>query len=264
MCDGLSHFVVQKSGMVPGLKLKDKVAIITGSGRGIGREIALAYAEEGADIVVTSRTMSEIESVAGEISKLGRRSLPIPCDVTKEEQVELLFKKALAAFQRIDILVNNAGAAIDCLIAELSLKDWLKVIDTNLTGTFLCCREVTPIMKSQGGGIIINMLGRGSHLGSVREGMASYCSSKAAIETFTRVLALEVAPYNIRAINLHPNQPIATRMTLPLAHHGDGLELRPPAVVRAAAVFVASEDSKNLNGEYVSVREWNEKYGIKA
>lgn len=243
------------------MKLKDRVAIITGSGRGIGREIALAYAEEGARIVVTARTSPEIEQVAEEIKKLGGKASSIICDVSREDQVIDLIKGVMEKFQRIDILVNNAGQVVNCPVEDMTLQQWNQVINTNLGGTFLCSRAVIPIMRAQGGGIIINMLGRGTRGGSVREGLAAYSSSKGAIEVFTRVLAREVAPYNIRVNNLHPGHAIATRMTLPTSHL-DATELQPPWVVRAAAVFLASDENKDLNGEYVNVQEFNQKHGI--
>lgn len=244
------------------MKLQGKVALVTGSGRGIGSEIALAYAEEGADIIVTARTSSEIEEVAEKVIKLGRKALPVPCDVSKEEEVKNLVQISLAEFDRIDILVNNAGLASNCPLADMPLSLWLKVINTNLTGTFLCCKMVFPIMKAQGGGVIINMLGRGAHGGPVKQGLGAYSTTKAGLEAFTKVLALEAALHNIRVNSIDPGAGIATRMSLASTHSSDFSSLQPPGVVREAAMFLASDESRDFHGEYVNVQEWNRMHGI--
>ena len=130
-----------------GVKLKDKVAIVTGSCRGMGRDIALAYAEEGADVVLTSRTAGDLDGVAREIRALGRKALPVPCDVRSEEQLDLMVKRTLDAFGKIDVMVASAGGSFNTLFRnmwEQPLKDWQLLLDINLTGAWLCLKAVAP------------------------------------------------------------------------------------------------------------------------
>lgn len=243
------------------MKLRDKVAIITGSGRGIGKEVALAYAEEGANIAITARTKPEIDEVARIIQEMGRKAFPVVADIAVQKDVKNLVASALQVFGRIDILVNNAGAVCFHPVKDLSLEDWLKIIQTNLTGTFLCCREVLPRMIEQREGVIINMLGRGAHGGPVSEGMSAYSASKGGIEVFTRVLALEVAQYNIRVNNLHPGAPIETRQTLSDPYLKNRT-LLPASIIRASAVYLASDEAAQLTGQYMNVLEWNKAHGF--
>ena len=123
------------------MKLENQVAIITGGGRGIGRSTALAFAREGADLVLAARTLSEVEAVADEVSALGRQALAIPTDVTEKSQVDAMVKQTLDRFGRIDILVSNAGVAIHNPIPKIREEDWDLNIAVNLKGVFLCTRR---------------------------------------------------------------------------------------------------------------------------
>lgn len=176
-------------------KLQGKVALVTGAGRNLGKEIALTLADAGADVVVTSRTQSEIEKTAEEIKGKGRRSLAALMDVTHFSQVEEVVQRAVAEFGRIDILVNNSGARSFKSVLDISEKEWREVIDTNLTGAFFCCKAVGPLMIRQGGGRVINISSRSGLRG--RANRAAYCSSKGGLIQLTRALAVEWAPYNI-------------------------------------------------------------------
>ena len=142
------------------MKLNGKIALVTGGGRGIGKAIALALAREGADIAVVSRTRREIAATAADVSALGQRSLPIEADVSDKRDVARMVKRTLEEFGRVDILVNNAGilGPIGPLV-ENDTEDWIKTININLVGTFLCCKAVLPVMMKQQSGKIINLSG---------------------------------------------------------------------------------------------------------
>jgi NAD(P)-dependent dehydrogenase (short-subunit alcohol dehydrogenase family) len=183
-------------------KLDGKVAIVTGGSRGIGKAIAKGLAAEGAKIVIAARSAEKLGQVAHEIADLGATVVPIPTDVTNEEQVESLFKRTLDVFRRLDILVNNSGAFDGGALDELSTEAWDKVIAVNLRGPFLCTRAAMRIMKPQGGGRILN-------IGSIsaqrpRFNSAAYTSSKFGLWGLTNVTALEGREFGISACCLHP------------------------------------------------------------
>ncbi len=183
-------------------QLDERVAIITGAGSGIGRAIALAYAAEGARVVLAARGADRLSALADEIHSAGGTALAQPTDVTSEDQVAALFKAALAAFGRVDILVNNAGVAIGGPTDEMSLETWRRVLDVNLTGPFLCSREALRAMKAQGGGRIINI---GSVSAKVpRAHSAPYTTSKFGLEGLTRSLALDGRAHGVAVSVLQP------------------------------------------------------------
>lgn len=175
--------------------LQNKVAMVTGAARNLGKAIALALAEAGADVVLTARSGPDLEKAAGEIRAKGRKALAIVMDVTDFSQIEQAIQKIISEFGRIDILVNNAATRSHKPLLEISEEDWRAVIDTNLTGAFFCCKAVGPFMIRQGGGRIINI---SSHAGvRARADIAAYCASKGGLNQLTLALAMEWAPYNI-------------------------------------------------------------------
>jgi NAD(P)-dependent dehydrogenase (short-subunit alcohol dehydrogenase family) len=176
-------------------KLRNKVALVTGAGRNLGRAIALSLAEAGADVALTARSMPEIEKTAEEIRKQGRKAMAIVMDVTDFPQIEQTVQNIIAEFGRIDILVNNAATRSHKPLLEISAEEWRTVIDTNLTGAFLCCKAVGPFMIRQGGGRVINISSRAGSRG--RANITAYCASKGGLNQLTKALALEWAPYNI-------------------------------------------------------------------
>ncbi len=183
-------------------KLQDRIAVITGASTGIGQSIAVAYAAEGAKIVLASRSAEKLEAVAQGIKAAGGTALVVPTDVTVEEAVVGLFQQALDKFGRVDILVNNAGVSKGAPTDELSLEVWHQVIDVNLTAAFLCSREALKIMKSQRSGRIINI---GSVSAKVpRSHSVAYTTSKFGLEGLTRSLALDARDFGIAASILHP------------------------------------------------------------
>ena len=182
--------------------LDNKTAIVTGSGRGIGKAIALALAQNGARVVVSARTKSEIDAVAEEIERLGRSSLSIAADVSVESEVNMLVSRAVQKFGAIDILVNNAGIGAFAKVAEMRTKDFDAMWGVNMRGVFLCTRAVLPYMIKQNAGDIINiasLAGRNAFVGG-----AGYCATKWALIGFARSLMLEVREHNVRVITLCP------------------------------------------------------------
>jgi 3-oxoacyl-[acyl-carrier protein] reductase len=241
-------------------RLLNKVAIVTGAGKGIGREIALEFAREGAKVVVAARTQSDIDSLAKEISELGGEALAIPCDVSKYEDVQRLVEGALTKFQRIDILVNNAGISRSALISKMSDDLWNSVININLTGTFNCIRAVSShfMEKRPLGGKIINFTSTAAKYGNV--GQAAYAASKWGIVAFSKSAAREFARYKVNVNCIMPGY-IETAMTAdtPSVYKEQTIAQIPqmrigyPEDIAKVAIFLASEDSDYMTGGVVQV-----------
>ncbi|MDE2842943.1 MAG: SDR family NAD(P)-dependent oxidoreductase [Chloroflexota bacterium] len=185
------------------MRLKDKVALITGAGRGIGQAIALAYASEGARLALAARSLDQLEETAGRATALGAQASIIRVDVTSQDEVEAMAAETLRRFGRIDVLVNNAGIVGPIgALEDNDVESWVRTIQVNLVGTYLCCRSVIPIMADGGGGRIINLSGSGST--SAPHYLSAYGSSKAAIIRLTEILSLELADKNIQVNALGP------------------------------------------------------------
>ena len=176
--------------------LTGKVALVVGGGGGIGYSLSLGLAERGADVIVASRQLKNLEEVAKEIRALGRKSMAVSVDITQEKSVADMVKSILKEFPRIDILVNAAGLAIRHPAIEFPIDEWQKVMDINARGTWLCCQEVGRVMLKQGGGKIVNMSSVRGRYG-LPSGYAAYCPSKAAVDLLTRTLACEWAKDNV-------------------------------------------------------------------
>jgi len=244
--------------------LKGKVALITGASRGIGRAIALAFAEAGAEVAVSSRNRRppELEKVADEIGALGKKALAVPAHVGKKEDVQLLVHKTLERFGRVDILVNNAGAnPVLSPLADLTEEAFDKVLEVNLKGALLMSQAVAGPMIKQGGGRIINMSSI-SGLRARADGTGAYCISKAAMNMMTQVMARELAPHNILVNAIAPGS-IKTdfsrvNWTDPerRAQRIREIELKrfgEPEEVVGIALFLASEASSFVTGEVIRV-----------
>src|SRR5438876_182225 len=179
-------------GLLDRFLLTDKVAIVTGAGRGIGRGIALAFAEMGADVVCAARTRDEIEETAERARALGGRALAAACDVTDASQLEAVVGRTIADFGRIDLLVNNAGGFPPMSFLDTELSSWEWCVKFNLTSAFALTRLAVPHMLAGGGGAILNISSAAGRI--VRKGFVAYGTVKAALSFMTRQLAAEFAP----------------------------------------------------------------------
>jgi NAD(P)-dependent dehydrogenase (short-subunit alcohol dehydrogenase family) len=242
-------------------RLDGRVALVTGGARGLGRTMAVALAQAGADVAITGRTAATAEEAARAIAdETGRRCRAFAADVTQAADIDRLVSEVGAEFERIDVLINNAGTNIRGSIDQLSEADWDTVIDTNLKGPFLCSRAIGPMMVKRGWGRVINL---GSILGSVGlPGRAPYASSKAGVINLTRVLALEWAGTGVTANAICPG-PFATEMNrallddpvkyqefvrnIPMGRWGELEELT------GAVVFLASDASSFVTGSALYV-----------
>jgi len=240
------------------MRLKDKVALITGGARGIGKSIALAFAKEGADIVVADVNIEEAQKTALEIEGLGRRSLALVMNVTEYTSVEEALNKILDKFAKVDILVNNAGITKDNLLLRMSQLEWDAVINVNLKGTFNCMKAVSRPMIKQRYGKIVNIASIIGLIGN--PGQANYSASKAGIIALTKTAAKELASRNINVNAVAPGF-IQTEMTakLPEELKKKMMEAIPsakfgtPDDVANACLFLASEDSSYITGQTIVV-----------
>lgn len=249
---------------LPGINqfnLSGQTAIITGGSKGLGLAMAAGLASAGANLMLVNRNADEGTRAADELSRdFGIQAVSYAADVTEVTQTEAMAQAALDAFGRIDILINSAGINIRGPIDELSPADFAKVMDVNVTGTWLCCRAVTPIMKRSGSGKIINLA---STLGLV--GLANrtpYTASKGAVVQMTRALSLELAPFNINVNAICPG-PFLTDMNVPIADTEEGKKFVVGATalgrwgelreIQGAAIFLASDAASYLVGSLLTV-----------
>jgi citronellol/citronellal dehydrogenase len=253
------------------MKLDGKVAIVTGGSRGLGKAIAIGLATAGADVVVAARTEVEnpqmpgtIYKTAEEIQSLGRRALPIKCDVTNEQSISDMVQKALTEFGHVDILVNNAGVAFYYPIVETPLKRWELVLRVNLIGPFLCSKAVLPQMIERRSGNIINISSLAADervLGTVSTGVA-YAVAKAGLDRFTWGLAAEVGQYNIAVNAIKPKGVVDTegmRFQLPDA---DKSQWESPERMVKCAIFLASQDASGVTGTVATDEELYTWHGL--
>ncbi len=247
--------------------LEGKVAIVTGASRGIGRATALGFAEAGADVVVASRKLDELEKVAAEIRKRGRKALPVAAHIGKMEDIRKLVGTAKDEFGRIDILVNNAGTTpAMATVLDVEERLWDVIMNLNLKGLYFLSQAVARVMKKQGGGKIINVSSIDGYKPEFSVGI--YSISKAAVLMVTKSMAQELAPYHIRVNAIAPG-PISTRIldshwfqlpeqqakeqrrdfakTIPLGHIGE------PDEIAGAMIYLASDASSFTTGTAITI-----------
>jgi len=252
------------------MKLSGKVAIVTGSSRGLGKAIAMGLAREGADVVIAARTETEgklpgtIYKTAEEIQALGYRAIPVKCDVTNEQSVSDMVHKALTEFGHIDILVNNAGVAYPYSIAETPLKRWELVLRVNLTGAFLCTRAVIPEMIKQRRGSIINISSLAANL---REGEPvftglAYGIAKAGLDRFTWGLAAELRQHNIAVNAIKPTRVVDTEGMRFVAVDVDKTNWVSPKKMVKCAIFLATQDANGITGLVTTDEELSQRYSL--
>jgi NAD(P)-dependent dehydrogenase (short-subunit alcohol dehydrogenase family) len=247
------------------VRLPDRVALITGGGRGIGRAIALAFAREGAHVAVTARTTAELDAVAAEARALGRKAVAIPCDVTDRAQVEAAVRTATETLGPIQVLVNNAGVAVSAKLADTDDALWARHLAVNLTGAFYASRAVLPGMLAARFGRIVNIASTAARQGFPY--VAAYVASKHGLLGLTRALAAEVVASGITVNAICPGY-VATDLTWESARRIQGRtgrsyeeavaslaafspqkRLVEPEEVAALAVVLASDDARSVTGQ---------------
>jgi NAD(P)-dependent dehydrogenase (short-subunit alcohol dehydrogenase family) len=245
------------------MKVQNKVAIITGARRGMGKAHALTLAQAGAKVVVSDLVLEECEEVVREIEKNGGKGFAIKCDISKKKEVDEMVQKTIDQFGRVDILVNNAGIAEAKPFLDLKEEDWDRTIDINLKGYFLCTQACAKEMVKQKSGTIINIASIA--MGQVGAGflnLAHYCASKGGIVAMAEALASELAPYNIRINTIAPGA-IDTPMARDTKNNDQAMEsvlsripmkrMGQAQEIADAVLFLASDKSSYINGEVIVV-----------
>lgn len=242
--------------------LQGKVAIVTGGGRGLGAQIAQGFAEAGANVVLCSRKKEACEEMAKTLRKLGFEAIGLPCDVTKKEDVEQLVEKVIQRFGRIDLLVNNSGATWGTPAVEMPLEAWQKVIDVNLTGTFLMSQAVGREMIKQRFGKIINISSVAGISGTNPDFLdtVGYNASKGAVITLTKDLAAKWGQYNINVNAIAPGF-FPTKMSKVVIEKGRDYIMQATPLARlgsdedlkGVALFLASKASDYVTGDVIRV-----------
>ncbi len=241
-------------------KLTDRVAIVTGAGKGIGRGIALAFAEAGAHVVCAARTQADVEASAEDVRKRGRRALAVVCDVTKTDQLEQLVAATLSEFSRLDVLVNNAGGTGPRPALDTSERFFETALRFNVTSAFLLSRLCVPKMiESAGGGAIVNVSSRSSDM--VQTGFIAYGAAKAALNMMTRNLAAEVAPrvrvnaLSVGGVDTQSLTVVLQNEALRKQFEANTPMARPgtPEDIAAAALYLASPASSWVTGKIFQI-----------
>ena len=241
------------------MKLKDRVAIITGGARGIGRAIALTFVREGAKVAIIDSDKERLEVLGKEIKKENKEVITISCDITKSSEVKEMVSQVQRSLGRIDILVNNAGIIRRGTIETVTEEDWDRVIEVNLKGTFNCCKAVVDIMKQQGYGKILNVSSIAGKMGDITSA-PGYGPSKAGVDALTKTLARQLAQYGINVNGVSPHA-IETEMSaqwseerrkeiiasIPLGRLGK------PEDVAEAVLFLVSDEASFITGEILDV-----------
>jgi len=240
--------------------LKDKVAVITGAGQGIGRAIALALASQGAYIAIADINVKSAGMVVDEVCALGTQGMVVQGDVTNEAEVQKMIADVLARFGKIDILVNNAGIVLTGPLTEITSGDWDKVMTINVKGFFLTCKSVIPHMMERRYGKIINIASVAGKIGGGLMGNSCYATSKGAVIALTKAIAKEMGPHNINCNSICPaftdtpmtlNFPQEKReaiiRAIPLGRAGK------PEDIASAVCFLASDGAAFITGEIMDV-----------
>lgn len=244
-------------------ELKNKVAIVTGARRGMGRTHSLTLAKAGATVVVADISLEECEKVVKEIEKEGGKAIAVKCDISKKEEVDEMVKKTMEEFGKVDILVNNAGICPFKPFLELTEEDWDKVLDINLKGYFLCSQAAAKEMVKQKSGVIVNIASVAmGQQGVGFPNIVHYCASKGGIVAMTEALAVEMAPFNVRVNVISPGA-IDTPMAASIKDDPASLKgilarvpmqrMGNPQEISNMVLFLASDASSYMTGSTVVI-----------
>ncbi len=226
--------------------LNGKIVVVTGAGRGIGKCIALALAEQGATVIVAARTSSEIEALARQIHAAGGKAEAIPLDVTKENEVIAFFDHLIEKYGQVDILINNAGSNISGPFVDFPVQSVEEMYKINVAGCFLCCREALRVMSPKKSGYIINMSSVMGFRGYVDQ--AGYAASKHAVVGMTKTLAIEAQKYNIRVSLIHPGA-VNTPMGRSARPELDPQTMMVPEDIAQVVLFLLSQSEHSAIDE---------------
>lgn len=241
------------------MRLRNKVAVITGAGSGIGKETALLFAREGAKVIVSDLNEVTGNATLSEIKGSGGEGIFVKADVVRENEVQELMRQTYACYQKLDVLVNSAGIAEPCSAADLAEEAWDRILGVNLKGVFLCCKHAIPYMKMTGGGSIVNLASIAGHVAIPKS--TAYSASKGGVVMLTKTIALDYAKDNIRANAVCPafiRTPLTTEgprkdsldSIIPLHPLG---RLGEPIEVAYAVLFLASDESSFVTGACLMV-----------
>lgn len=237
--------------------LTGRVVVVSGASSGLGRQMSVGFAKQGADLVVLARRVEKLESLANEIKEMGRRCLAIQCDVTKSDQVDAAAKKAEEEFGKVDVLVNCAGSAKSAGVLNMTNEEWDFTIDADMNSVFYVTRAFGNIMKNNNYGRIINIASMYGMVGNTAMDTVAYHTSKGGVINFTRAVAAELAKYNITCNAICPGyfeteltaDTLKTdafcaymKATVPLGRYGESGELN------AGAIFLASDEASYVTG----------------
>jgi len=241
------------------MRLKDRVAIVTGAARGIGRAIAVALAREGARVAAWDLDLVQLDDLVGQVRARGGEVLALSVDVTRKDQIQEAVGQVLARWGRVDILVNNAGIYEVLPVEDISEEQWDRVLAVNLKGAFLCSQAVIPAMKRQGSGSIVSMASSAGKSGGTLSG-AHYAVSKAGVICLTKQLARELGPHGITANAVAPGRIDTPMIHLASDEENEAFRLRTPLGrlgtpedVAGAVVFLVSDEASFVTGEIVDV-----------
>lgn len=240
------------------MKLKDKIAVVTGAGLGIGKGVAQVFAKEGAKVVVVNRSLNNAEETVAEIKAEGGEAIPVECDVSNEEQVKAAIAKTIDTYGGLDILVNNAGIGVYKSVLDATSEEWDRCLAVNLKGVFLCSKYAIPHMQKVGKGAIINMSSVHAH--ATANGVAPYCASKGAITALTRNMAIDYGP-TIRVNSIAPGwvwtpliehlfqeYPDPQEMVKKVSERQVMKRMGTPEDIGQAAAFLASDEASFITG----------------
>jgi NAD(P)-dependent dehydrogenase (short-subunit alcohol dehydrogenase family) len=241
--------------------VEGSTVIVTGSSQGIGESIARRFAEDGANVVVTSRSGSKVESIAEEIADgpADGRAIAVECDVTDRDEVDALVEATVEEFGTVDVLVNNAGASFMADFDEISENGWKTIVDINLHGTYHCTQAVGPVMRKNGGGVVINVSSLAGEKGSPR--MTHYSAAKAGVITLTSTLAYEWADDDVRVNCIAPGFVATPGVESQMGVTADDVDrdsvsrrMGTPAEIADLAQFLASPASSYIIGETITAK----------